>query len=76
MKNTIFTNVGETSDGFIYWEAMEEPNQPVTTWKNETYVKVIPFKIMCERTFDLENFNKVKQLGICINQGSKSLILI
>ena len=39
LKDTIFTNVGETEDGFVYWEGLEEPNQPVTTWKNEIYSK-------------------------------------
>ena len=36
-KNTIFTNVGETSDGSYWWEGMSEPREGVTikTWKGE-----------------------------------------
>uniref|UniRef100_A0A8D0L9S8 Phosphoenolpyruvate carboxykinase, cytosolic [GTP] n=1 Tax=Sphenodon punctatus TaxID=8508 RepID=A0A8D0L9S8_SPHPU len=39
-KNTIFTNVAETSDGGIYWEGMNEPLAPGVTlisWKNKEW---------------------------------------
>lgn len=39
-KNTIFTNVAETSDGGVYWEGMEdalEPGITLTSWKNKEW---------------------------------------
>lgn len=39
-KNTIFTNVAETSDGGYYWQAMEkevDPNVKITNWLGEPY---------------------------------------
>ncbi|NXU55971.1 PCKGC protein, partial [Turnix velox] len=39
-KNTIFTNVAETSDGGVYWEGMDEPLAPgvtLTSWKNKSW---------------------------------------
>ncbi|XP_043840483.1 phosphoenolpyruvate carboxykinase, cytosolic [GTP] isoform X2 [Dromiciops gliroides] len=39
-KNTIFTNVAETSDGAIYWEGIDEPLGPgvtLTSWKNKEW---------------------------------------
>ncbi|NWI52124.1 PCKGC protein, partial [Calyptomena viridis] len=39
-KNTIFTNVAETSDGGVYWEGIDEPLAPgvtVTSWKNKDW---------------------------------------
>ncbi|XP_069099689.1 phosphoenolpyruvate carboxykinase, cytosolic [GTP]-like [Pleurodeles waltl] len=39
-KNTIFTNVGETSDGGIYWEGIGdilEPGVTLTSWKNKEW---------------------------------------
>ncbi|XP_068006100.1 phosphoenolpyruvate carboxykinase, cytosolic [GTP] [Melanerpes formicivorus] len=40
LRNTIFTNVAETSDGGIYWEGIEEPLPPgvtLTSWKNKPW---------------------------------------
>ncbi|XP_045741948.1 phosphoenolpyruvate carboxykinase, cytosolic [GTP] isoform X2 [Mirounga angustirostris] len=39
-KNTIFTNVAETSDGGIYWEGIDQPLAPgirITSWKNKEW---------------------------------------
>ncbi|XP_015737576.1 phosphoenolpyruvate carboxykinase, cytosolic [GTP] [Coturnix japonica] len=39
-KNTIFTNVAETSDGGVYWEGIDEPLPPgvtLTSWKNKDW---------------------------------------
>uniref|UniRef100_A0A8C5QRY8 Phosphoenolpyruvate carboxykinase, cytosolic [GTP] n=1 Tax=Leptobrachium leishanense TaxID=445787 RepID=A0A8C5QRY8_9ANUR len=39
-NNTIFTNVGETSDGGVYWEGMDEtlaPGVMLTSWKNKDW---------------------------------------
>ncbi|XP_053560334.1 phosphoenolpyruvate carboxykinase, cytosolic [GTP] [Bombina bombina] len=39
-KNTIFTNVGETSDGGIYWEGIDDslaPDITLTSWKNKEW---------------------------------------
>ncbi|NXS10309.1 PCKGC protein, partial [Neodrepanis coruscans] len=39
-KNTIFTNVAETSDGGVYWEGIDEalpPGVTVTSWKNKEW---------------------------------------
>ncbi|XP_063819552.1 phosphoenolpyruvate carboxykinase, cytosolic [GTP] [Pseudophryne corroboree] len=39
-KNTIFTNVAETSDGGVYWEGMGETLEPgvtLTSWKNKEW---------------------------------------
>ncbi|NXA03370.1 PCKGC protein, partial [Sapayoa aenigma] len=39
-KNTIFTNVAETSDGGVYWEGIDDPLPPgvtVTSWKNKDW---------------------------------------
>ncbi|XP_053723958.1 phosphoenolpyruvate carboxykinase, cytosolic [GTP] isoform X2 [Synchiropus splendidus] len=40
IKNTIFTNVAETSDGGVYWEGMDETlpeGVTVTSWKNRPW---------------------------------------
>ncbi|XP_058860306.1 phosphoenolpyruvate carboxykinase, cytosolic [GTP] [Acipenser ruthenus] len=40
MKNTIFTNVAETSDGGVCWEGIDEPlpeGVSVTSWKNQPW---------------------------------------
>ncbi|NXV76754.1 PCKGC protein, partial [Atlantisia rogersi] len=39
-KNTIFTNVAETSDGGVYWEGIDEPLPPgvtLSSWKNKDW---------------------------------------
>ncbi|KAK2110219.1 Protein kinase C-like 1 [Saguinus oedipus] len=39
-KNTIFTNVAETSDGGVYWEGIDEelaPGITITSWKNKEW---------------------------------------
>lgn len=39
-KNTIFTNVAETSDGGVFWEGMDQslPEEvTVKSWKNQTW---------------------------------------
>ncbi|XP_069507193.1 phosphoenolpyruvate carboxykinase, cytosolic [GTP]-like [Ambystoma mexicanum] len=41
-RNTIFTNVGETSDGGIYWEGIGEtlePGEILTSWKNKEWTQ-------------------------------------
>jgi len=42
-KNTIFTNVGETEDGGVFWEGMEDEvdisKVKIKTWLGETYDK-------------------------------------
>ncbi|XP_073436787.1 phosphoenolpyruvate carboxykinase, cytosolic [GTP] [Dendrobates tinctorius] len=41
-KNTIFTNVAETSDGGVYWEGMDEsPDHEIslTSWKNKEWTQ-------------------------------------
>lgn len=40
IKNTVFTNVAETSDGGVYWEGMDESlpeGVTVTSWKNKPW---------------------------------------
>lgn len=40
-KNTIFTNVAETSDGGVYWEGIGEPlpaGVTLTSWKNKPWI--------------------------------------
>lgn len=39
-RNTIFTNVAETSDGGVYWEGIDQPlaaGVKVTSWKNKDW---------------------------------------
>ncbi|XP_032073189.1 phosphoenolpyruvate carboxykinase, cytosolic [GTP] [Thamnophis elegans] len=39
-KNTIFTNVGETSDGGVYWEGIDQelpPGVTLLSWKKKTW---------------------------------------
>lgn len=47
MKNTIFTNVGMTEDGGVFWEGMEkevDPETNVTTWLGEQWKVGMPGK--------------------------------
>ncbi|KAF3856827.1 hypothetical protein F7725_017550 [Dissostichus mawsoni] len=40
IKNTVFTNVAETSDGGVYWEGMDEAlpeGVTITSWKNKPW---------------------------------------
>lgn len=40
LKNTLFTNVAETSDGGVYWEGMDQqlPEEvTITSWKNRPW---------------------------------------
>lgn len=40
LKNTLFTNVGETSDGGAYWEGMDQQlaeGVTITSWKNRPW---------------------------------------
>jgi len=40
IKNTVFTNVAETSDGGVYWEGMDQSlpeGVTVTSWKNKPW---------------------------------------
>lgn len=40
LKNTLFTNVAETSDGGVYWEGMDQQlpeGVTVTSWKNRPW---------------------------------------
>lgn len=42
-KNTIFTNVGVTADGGVFWEGMEkeiDPNVEITTWTGQEKWKI------------------------------------
>ena len=39
-KNTIFTNVAQTSDGGVYWEGIDQPlaaGVRLTSWKNKEW---------------------------------------
>lgn len=47
MKNTIFTNVGMTEDGGVFWEGMEkeiDPEMMVTTWLGDQWKVGMPGK--------------------------------
>lgn len=40
LKNTLFTNVAETSDGGVYWEGMDQQlpeGVTITSWKNRPW---------------------------------------
>lgn len=46
-KNTMFTNVGMTEDGGVFWEGMEkevDPNMNITTWMGEQWKVGMPGK--------------------------------
>ncbi|XP_061428092.1 phosphoenolpyruvate carboxykinase [GTP], mitochondrial-like [Lethenteron reissneri] len=39
-SNTVFTNVGETQEGGVYWEGIDEqlpPGATLTSWRNQTW---------------------------------------
>lgn len=36
-KNTVFTNVGETSDGGVWWEGMGTAPEKLTDWKGQPW---------------------------------------
>lgn len=40
-KNTVFTNVGETSDGGVWWEGLDFPPEGIalTDWHGKTWKK-------------------------------------
>lgn len=54
-RNTIFTNVAETSDGGVYWEGIDEPLAPgvtITSWKNKEWKPQdgeSPPEVVCSR---------------------------
>lgn len=39
VKNTVFTNVGETSDGGVWWEGLDPPpaDMALTDWHGKTW---------------------------------------
>lgn len=40
IKNTVFTNVAETSDGGVYWEGIDQSlpeGVTITSWKNKAW---------------------------------------
>ncbi|KAI3355133.1 hypothetical protein L3Q82_018007 [Scortum barcoo] len=43
-KNTVFTNVGETSDGGVWWEGLDAPAAGVTLtdWHSKTWKQGVP----------------------------------
>lgn len=60
-KNTIFTNVAETSDGGVYWEGIDEPLPPgvtLTSWKNKDWTpdngNLAPFHILSSSSTESE----------------------
>jgi phosphoenolpyruvate carboxykinase (GTP) len=40
-KNTVFTNVAETSEGGVYWEGMErpDPSLKITSWRGKAWTE-------------------------------------
>lgn len=50
VKNTIFTNVAETSDGGVYWEGIDQElpeGVTLTSWKNQPWTSVKGKKLHC-----------------------------
>lgn len=67
VKNTIFTNVAETSDGGVFWEGMDQSlpeGVTITSWKNKRWSSEEGNTVKCEirtETNTSSIFNKTKK---------------